>query len=210
MTPYNQSLLDGKKKCKRGHIYPASDNQCHECRRARQRKWKKDHPDKINKQRRDRYAVIKDSINVKERAWRAEHSEQGIWYGMVFRCTNEKYDRYMDYGGRGIKVCDRWIGEEGFKNFLSDMGPRPSSRHTIDRYPNNNGDYEPSNCRWALPKQQSRNMRSNAFYEFDGESLCISEWAERYGIGPQVLARRIKLGWPMEIALTQPVKKYNK
>ena len=196
--------------CKRGHTYLASDTMCHECRRLRQRNWKKAHPAQVNKQRRERYQEVKTEVNAKKRARRHESPEQAIWYGMIFRCYNEKYSRYKDYGGRGIRVCERWQGEEGFKGFIEDMGPRPSPKHTIDRYPDNNGNYEPTNCRWALPKQQSRNMRSNVFYEFSGESLTLAEWAERYGVNRSALRSRIRLGWSMELALTIPFKKYRK
>jgi hypothetical protein len=76
------------------------------------------------------------------------------WEGMIQRCTNPKATKYRLYGGRGIKVCDRW---RTFENFYADMGSRPSKRHSIDRYPNKDGDYEPNNCRWATPKEQAAN-----------------------------------------------------
>jgi hypothetical protein len=81
------------------------------------------------------------------------------WRAMKARCYQPANNRYSQYGGRGIRVCDRWRGIDGFKNFLSDMGPRPSRRHSIDRI-NPNGHYEPSNCRWATPEQQQANKRS--------------------------------------------------
>jgi hypothetical protein len=73
------------------------------------------------------------------------------------RCTNPRNKRYADYGGRGIQVCDRW--RTSFAAFLEDMGRRPSPEHSIDRYPNNDGNYEPGNCRWATAKQQRANRR---------------------------------------------------
>lgn len=79
----------------------------------------------------------------------------GIWIGMWTRCTKPGHDSYPDYGGRGITICDRW---KVFTNFAADMGPRPSPRHSLDRM-NNDGNYEPSNCRWATPKQQANNTR---------------------------------------------------
>ena len=81
------------------------------------------------------------------------------WYGMKSRCLNAKQAAYKNYGGRGITVCERWLS---FKNFLADMGPRPSPKHSIDRWPNNDGNYEPSNCRWATATEQARNRARSA------------------------------------------------
>jgi len=79
------------------------------------------------------------------------------------RCKNPKNPEYHRYGGRGIKVCDRWGGVNGYKNFLEDLGERPSLDYSIDRFPNNNtGNYEKNNCRWATEPEQQRNKRSNS------------------------------------------------
>jgi hypothetical protein len=81
--------------------------------------------------------------------------EYNSWHSMLQRCTNPKDPKYHLYGGRGIRVCPQW---NKFENFLSDMGPRPQGK-SLDRYPNLNGDYHPTNCRWATPKQQAKNSR---------------------------------------------------
>jgi hypothetical protein len=84
--------------------------------------------------------------------------EYWVWSIMKDRCLNANNAKFKDYGGRGIKVCDRWLGDDGFTNFIADMGRRPSPEHSIDRI-ENDGNYEPGNCRWATRSQQQRNTR---------------------------------------------------
>ncbi len=121
------------------------------------------------------------------------------WMTMIARCTKPKTKCWHNYGGRGIKVCERWL--VSFKNFFADMGQRPSSQHTLDRI-DNNGNYEPRNCRWATPKQQARNMRTNMLIEWHGHVRCLSEWAELLGVRVGRIHKRLKLGWPVEMAFT--------
>lgn len=104
-------------------------------------------------------------------------SEFQIWKGMLNRCSDPK--RYPRYAGRGIKVCERW--KLCFENFLSDMGPRPSKEHSIDRYPDNDGDYEPGNCRWATAKQQQRNTRRTVWVKIDGKRMSARDYCEQKG-----------------------------
>jgi len=89
----------------------------------------------------------------------SKNPSYGNYHSMMQRCYNPKADGYDSYGAVGITVCDEWKGNP--RQFINDMGPRPSKTHSLDRYPNKKGNYEPSNCRWATPTQQARNTRSN-------------------------------------------------
>jgi hypothetical protein len=130
-------------------------------------------------------------------------AEYGIWSAMKRRCYNTHCQDYPSYGGRGIKVCEAWLK---FENFYADMGPRPSSAHSIDRL-DNNGDYEPGNCRWSTPIAQARNTRRNVRLTFNGKTQTISEWAYELGFSQRTLQTRLKRGWPIEAALTTPLDK---
>lgn len=115
------------------------------------------------------------------------------WIGMKGRCYNKNDKAYRNYGGRGIKVCDRWLGKEGFNNFLNDMGEKPSSKHSLDRI-DTNGDYCPENCRWATWEQQENNRRINVFYEYNGKKLTLPQWSKEIGISYYTLLGRRKRG----------------
>lgn len=123
-----------------------------------------------------------------------------IWQGMQARCYNPNNKKFPIYGGRGIKVCDRWL--ESFENFFADMG-HPQPHESIDRM-NNDGDYCPENCRWTDNKTQQRNTRRNHFLVLGGESKTIAEWSEITGIGQDAISERIKRGWSDRDALTKP------
>ncbi len=131
-------------------------------------------------------------------------SEYHNYHTMINRCYNSSADNYEDYGGRGIKVCERWL--ESFTNFLYDMGHRPDGM-TIDRL-NSNGNYEPYNCKWSTPKEQSNNKTNNRFITFDGVTLTIAQWSERLGYNYNVIYYRLENGWSVEKTLTTPVKLY--
>jgi len=128
------------------------------------------------------------------------------WAAMIQRCTNTNNSTYSDYGGRGIMVCDRWLDpENGFANFLADMGLRPSPEHSIDRI-DVNGNYCPENCRWATRIEQQRNQRSNCRLEHNGVIMCVTEWAESLKMTPSTLYSRLRRGWSVEKAIATPVK----
>lgn len=128
--------------------------------------------------------------------------EYKAWAEMKHRCYDEKYYLYHRYGGRGIKVCERWL--DSFENFYADMGERPSNKHSLDRFPNNDGDYEPNNCRWATQKEQCRNQSKNVLITINGEAKCVSEWAGVYGISEKTIFNRIYSGWDVIESVTKP------
>lgn len=128
--------------------------------------------------------------------------EYGVWCRMHSRCYNPKLERYPNYGGRGIKVCERWFS---FENFLADMGTRPGPKFSIDRK-DNDKDYTPDNCRWATNKQQARNTSRNHLLTLGEETRCLSEWAEIGGMDESALRGRLNDGWPLEMAVKTPVR----
>mgnify|MGYP001200354477 CR=1 FL=1 len=121
-----------------------------------------------------------------------------IWQAMLNRCRNPNQPNYANYGGRGIKVCERWLS---IKNFVDDMG-RPNGDQSIDRI-DNDGNYEPGNCRWASREEQSRNKSSNRILTLDGKSMTLIEWAEKLGIEQSSLRERLEK-WTLRKALTTP------
>lgn len=129
--------------------------------------------------------------------------EYKVWSAMRSRCNNPRHASWKHYGGRGITVCERW---SLFSNFIEDMGMRPSKKHSIDRI-DNNGNYEPSNCRWATWKEQGRNRRDNKVITYRGENRPLSEWVEILGVDAKIVDSRInRLGWSTEEAFETPPK----
>lgn len=122
-----------------------------------------------------------------------------IWNGMMNRCHHSPH---KDYAGKGISVCERW---HTFENFYADMGD-PPPRMSIDRI-DTLGDYEPGNCRWATPKMQARNRSNNREITHQGETLCLSAWAERLGLNRNILTKRLNRGWTFERAISTPPQK---
>jgi hypothetical protein len=132
------------------------------------------------------------------RKWPSEHA---IWRGMIARCHRSSAKDFGRYGARGVTVCEQWRGKDGFSVFFSDMGPRPSTAHSIERT-HNDGPYDPSNCVWTTPTAQARNRRNNRTIEHGGTVATLAEWSERTGISRVLIAHRIKAGWSTSEALT--------
>lgn len=129
-----------------------------------------------------------------------ETSEYVIWCCMKARCTNPNNPGYPLYGGRGITICDHWL--TSFENFYSDMGPRPSPNHSVDRIDSDLG-YSPDNCRWADWDTQQNNRRNNSVVTHDGRTLTLSEWSHETGIPVKLLRSRYAQGLPPEKILHQ-------
>lgn len=128
-----------------------------------------------------------------------------IYVGMQTRCYNKNYHGYKNYGGRGITVCEEWM--KGFSNFASwALSHGYADNLSIDRI-DVNGNYEPSNCRWATQEQQSNNMTTNVFLECDGERMTVTQWARKLDIKPYIIYNRLRSGWGDERILTTPIKK---
>lgn len=116
-----------------------------------------------------------------------------VWNSMMERCYSNNHRSYPNYGGRGISACERWFS---FENFLVDMGEQPTG-FTIERI-DVNGNYEPSNCKWASYKEQANNRRNTHYLTFNGVTLSIYLWAERLGMNPRTITSRVHRGWPID------------
>ena len=125
------------------------------------------------------------------------------WDSMKQRCLNPNAPDYPKYGGRGITICQRWI--DSFTNFFDDMGERPENL-SIDRI-NVNGNYEPSNCRWASRSLQQRNKTTSLMIEWNGKVLCAADWSDIVNISSKIICDRIRVGWTPQEALTKPNRK---
>lgn len=121
---------------------------------------------------------------------------------MLARCYNVKDKMYYRYGGRGITVCQGWLGPEGFDRFVEDMGEQPAEL-MLDRIDNEKG-YCKGNCRWATRKEQNRNTVRNRMIEIDGVSKCLEEWAEQSPVSSHCIAKRLRRGWPAKDAVFKP------
>ena len=133
---------------------------------------------------------------------RTRTPEYEAWYGIRSRCANTSRHNYARYGGRGIRVCERWMK---FENFLADMGQRPSAAHSLDRI-DNDGNYEPTNCRWATRQEQQRNTSHSRKVNVAGVIASVAEHAERAGLPAMAVIKRLDRGWDAVDALSKPLR----
>jgi hypothetical protein len=122
------------------------------------------------------------------------------WVSMLNRCRNPNSEHYHNYGGRGISVCDRW---QSFENFYADMWPTRFAGGSLERI-DNDGNYEPDNCRWATASEQGRNRRTNVFYSLDGKTKCLKDWATDTGVKYTTLHKLVRAKhMPLAEAITR-------
>ena len=135
---------------------------------------------------------------MKHNGWSKLRGTYRTWQDMKHRCYNKNSQQFKNYGARGITVCREW--RESFENFLRDMGERPEGL-TIERI-NNNGNYEPTNCRWATRGEQRRNQRGCIYLEFNGIKMTVNEWAKKLNFDRETIKHRMKMRYPIEMVLS--------
>lgn len=145
--------------------------------------------------------ILKDKSTTICLPTNRNHELHCVWRAMLRRCSNPNTKGYKNYGGRGIHVSDEW---HTFENFLSDMGERPTRKHTIERK-NNDGNYERGNCVWATRKDQANNSRRNHTLTVGKQTRTISQWSDVVGIAPRAILHRIERGWSEEKSVMTPL-----
>ena len=134
--------------------------------------------------------------------WLSRNPEYMSWGNMKNRCYNKRDPKWRLYGARGISVCDRWMK---FENFLADMGRRPGPGYSLDRI-NNDGNYEPGNCRWTTRQQQARNRRTTRRVVVNGEPVSLAEAAEDSKVTYATFKARLDRGWTPERSILEPLR----
>ncbi len=150
-----------------------------------------------------RETAVKNSSYERNGHGKTGTTEYVIWKSIKQRTSNPNNSGYRLYGARGITMSKEW--SDSFEAFYKDMGPRPTSSHSVERKDNSVG-YEKSNCRWATPKEQARNRSSNKYLEINNVIKILIVWCEEYGISHRVVLSRLKYGWDIEKALNTPIR----
>jgi hypothetical protein len=131
--------------------------------------------------------------------------EYRCWIAMRTRCNNPNVPHWKWYGGAGIRVCERW---DSFELFLADVGPAPSQKHSLDRYPNSSGNYEPGNVRWATVQEQRNNTSRNLRITLGGVTKTLAEWCRERGLSYSRALYRLQVGLSIDVALSNdPIPK---
>lgn len=147
------------------------------------------------------------NITLLKRHHGTKTDEYKVWNGVKQRCYNPNNVAYSNYGGRGIKICERW---KSFEYFYTDMGQRPTPKHQLDRIDNNKG-YEPGNCRWVTAKVNANNRRDNRYVTIYGQTKSLKQWCEEYEVPYDTAFNRLNRGWSEEKAILTPTnQKYTK
>ena len=136
--------------------------------------------------------------------YRTQPAEYRAWAGMNTRCYNPAFKDWRLYGGRGISVCEEW--RRSFAAFFLAVGSKPTSRHSLDRWPDGNGNYEPGNVRWATAQEQAENTNKTRYLSHAGETLSLSAWAKRLGLCVASLHERIEKFGEFTALSTPPVR----
>lgn len=134
--------------------------------------------------------------------------EYRAWISIRERCFHKTHKAYSHYGGRGITMCEEWTNSYAafsYAAFLAYVGRKPTPEHSLDRFPNNNGNYEPGNVRWATWDEQNNNKRDNTLIEYNGERKTWAQWAHSRGMSSEALLGRIKKKWSLDKALNTPI-----
>lgn len=162
----------------------------------------------LSPERRNDPSGIQDGDKpVPEPVWRARRSARFAWDNMRYRCTRPEHPSWKYYGGRGINVCDRWL--KSFEAFFADMGPRPTTAHTLERK-DNEWHYQPDNCRWATRADQTLNrgkVRGRIFLTALGKTRSLSEWSRATGIALSTIVQRYDVGWTADEIVSTPVRR---
>lgn len=153
---------------------------------------------------RKEYFVGKKAVRYKHGGHLENKHEFNSWRAMRERCTNPNYRAYERYGGRGITIDPRWLGSDGFINFLSDMGKKPGPKYSIDRI-DNNGNYTPKNCRWSNQTTQVNNSTNVRKVVIDGVEKTIGKWIEEYDVSLFTYYSRRRSGMTVIEALSTPI-----
>lgn len=128
--------------------------------------------------------------------------EYEFWSAVRGRCEDPNDVSYQWYGAKGIRMYEEWAND--IHTFLRDIGPKPSSVHSLDRI-NNEGHYEPGNVKWSTPREQAQNKSTNVYVTINNETLCVAEWCRKLGVATRMVASRIHRGWKHEDAIMLPI-----